>query len=41
VSCKDGNGNPVYTQEILFTNLPLEEVKLCFANNLINLPGEY
>ena len=41
VFCDDGNGNPVYTQEIPFTDFPLEEVKLYFANNVIHLPSEY
>ena len=36
-----GNGNPVYTQEIPFTDFPLDEVKLYFANNVIHLPSEY
>jgi hypothetical protein len=34
-------GNPVYTQEIPFTDFPLDEVKLYFANNVIHLPSEY
>ena len=33
--------NPVYTQEIPFTDFPLDEVKLYFANNVIHLPSEY
>ena len=37
VYCDDGNGNPVYTQEIPFTDFPLDEVKLYFANNVIHL----
>jgi hypothetical protein len=37
VFCDDGNGNPVYTQEIPFTDFPLDEVKLYFANNVIHL----
>ena len=41
VFCDDGNGNPVYTQEIPFTDFPLDEVKLYFANNVIHLPSEY
>ena len=34
-------GNPVYTQEIPFTDFPVDEVKLYFANNDIHLPSEY
>ena len=41
VFCEDGNGNPVYTQEIPFTDFPLDEVKLYFANSVIHLPSEY
>ena len=41
VFCDDGNGNPFYTQEIPFTDFPLDEVKLYFANNVIHLPSEY
>jgi hypothetical protein len=41
VYCDDGNGNPVYTQEIPCTDSPLDEVKLYFANNVIHLPSEY
>ena len=41
VYCDDGNDNPVYTQEISFTDFPLDEVKLYFANNVIHLPSEY
>ena len=41
VFCDDGNGNPVYTQEIPFTDFPLDEMKLYFANNVIHLPSEY
>ena len=41
VFCDDGNGKPVYTQEIPFTDFPLDEVKLYFANNVIHLPSEY
>jgi hypothetical protein len=39
--CDDGNGNVVYTQEIPFTDFPLDEVRLYFANNVIHLPSEY
>jgi len=41
VLCDDGNGNIVYSQEIPFTDFPLDEVKLYFANNVIHLPSEY
>ena len=41
VFCDDGDGNPVYTQEIPFTDFPVDEVKLYLANNVIHLPSEY
>ena len=41
VFCDDGNDNVVYTKEIPFTDFPLDEVKLYFANNVIHLPSEY
>ncbi|MDR3797835.1 MAG: hypothetical protein P4K93_06760 [Terracidiphilus sp.] len=41
VPCDDGNGNVVYMQVIPFTDFPLNEVKLHFANNVIHLPSEY
>jgi hypothetical protein len=36
--CDDGNGSPVYTQEIPFTDFLLDEVKLYHGNNAIHLP---
>jgi hypothetical protein len=39
--CEDGNGNAVFTDEIAFTDFPLSEVTLYFANNVIHLPSEY
>ena len=39
--CDDGNDNIVYTQHIEFTDFPLDEVTLYFANNVIHLPSEY
>lgn len=41
LACEDGNDNVVYTQEIPFTDFPLEEITLFFANNVIHLPSEY
>jgi hypothetical protein len=41
VFCDDRNGNPVYAQEIPFTDFPPDEVKFYFANKVIHLPGEY
>jgi hypothetical protein len=39
--CDDGNDNIVYTQHIEFTDFPLDEITLYFANNVIHLPSEY
>lgn len=41
VTCDDGNGNVVYTQEIEYTDFPLPECKLFFTDNVILLPSEY
>ena len=41
LSCEDGNGNTVFTKEIEFTDFPLDEIALYFANNVIHLPSEY
>jgi hypothetical protein len=39
--CGDGNDNIVYTQHIEFTDFPLDEISLWFANNTIYLPSEH
>lgn len=39
--CDDGNGKIVYTQQIEYTDFPLDEIKLYFANDVIHLPSEY
>lgn len=39
--CEDGNGKAFYRQEIPFTDFPLDEVTLWFANNVICLPSEH
>lgn len=41
LNCEDGNGNTVFTKEIGFTDFPLDEITLYFANNVIHLPSEY
>jgi len=41
LSCEDGNGNTVFTKEIEFTDFPLDEITLWFANNVIYLPSEH
>ena len=41
VSCEDGNGNTLITQEIEATDFPLPEIILWFQNNTIFLPSEY
>ena len=39
--CEDGNDSVVYTQQIPFTDFPLDEITLWFANNVIYLPSEH
>jgi hypothetical protein len=41
LSCEDGNDNTVFTKEIEFTDFPLDESTLWFANNVIYLPSEH
>jgi hypothetical protein len=39
--CDDGNDNIVYTQHIAFTDFPLNEITLWFANHTIYLTSEH
>ena len=39
--CEDGNDVVVYTQEIPFTDFPMDGISLWFANNVIYLPSEH
>jgi len=41
LTCDDGNGRIVYTKEIEYTDFPLDEISLWFANNTIYLPNEH
>ncbi|MFZ0774251.1 MAG: DUF6876 family protein [Candidatus Sulfotelmatobacter sp.] len=41
LTCDDGNGNIVFTKKIEYTDFPLNEITLYFANNVIHLPSEY
>jgi len=41
LTCDDGNGNIVFTKQIPWTDFPLDEVTLWFANNTIYLPSEH
>lgn len=41
LTCEDGNGNAVYTQELAFTDFPLDEITLYFTSDVIMLPSEY
>lgn len=41
LSCEDGNGKIVFTKAIAFTDFPLPEIELRFANNTIYLPSEH
>jgi hypothetical protein len=40
-SCDDGNSNIVFTKKIEYTDFPLDEITLYFANNVIHLPTEH
>lgn len=37
----DGNNNILYKQEIPFTDLNVEKLRLFFSNNVLMLPSEY
>jgi hypothetical protein len=41
LSCEDGNFNVIHSQEIPFTDFPLDQITLWFANNVIYLPSEH
>ena len=41
LTCDDGNGTIVFSKEIEFTDFPLPEITLWFANNTIYLPSEH
>jgi len=40
LTCEDGNYNVVYTQQLEFTDFPVETITLWFENNVIYLPSE-
>ena len=41
VRIEDGNKNVLYTQDIGFTDFPLDEITLWVMNNVVLLPSEY
>ena len=41
LTCDDGNENIIHSEEITFTDFPLDEIDLWFANNVIYLPSEH
>jgi hypothetical protein len=41
LTCGDGNGRIVFTKEIPYTDFPLAEITIWFANNVIYLPSEH
>jgi hypothetical protein len=41
LACGDGNNHTVFTKAIPFTDFPLPEITLWFANNTIYLPSEH
>lgn len=40
VTVEDGNYNVLYSQEIISTDFPLDEIMLYFTNNVLLLPSE-
>lgn len=41
LACEDGNGNTVYSEEISFTDFPLDQIELWVEGNVILLPSEH
>ena len=41
LTCEDGNYNKVFEKALEFTDFPLPEITLWFADNTIFLPSEY
>ena len=41
LSCGDGNGNTVYSQQISFTDFPLPTINFYFCGGVLMLPNEY
>jgi hypothetical protein len=41
LTCEDGNDNMIYTQQLEFTDFPLDEITLWYSNNVIYLPSEH
>lgn len=41
LSCGDGNKRVVFRKELLFTDFPLSEIALWYANGTIYLPSEH
>lgn len=41
LSCEDGNFNAVFSKELTFTDFPLPEITLWFANDTLYLPSEH
>ena len=41
VIAENGNSNPIYRQDIEFTDFPLSEIRLFFSDGVIMLPGEW
>lgn len=41
LTCDDGDGNVLVTQEILYTDFPIEEIRFYLIDNVLMLPSEY
>lgn len=41
LECTDGNCNPLYSENIIYTDFPLQSIKFYFIDNVLLLPSEY
>ncbi|MCK0197385.1 hypothetical protein MWN34_10720 [Ancylobacter sp. 6x-1] len=41
LACEDGNGRPVYTKRLTFTDFPAEGIHFFLTDAVLLLPSEY
>jgi len=41
LTCDDGNGVVIYTEQINYTDFPLDEICFYFTDSVLLLPSEY
>ncbi len=41
LTCDDGNGVVIYTEQITYTDFPLDEISFYFTDSVLLLPSEY